>query len=248
MGDVMVVRVRLLAVIRLFTRSLPRCPHHRLHLTVALLGLWSLAPQLRPVEAEWYLGAYGGVTMPQDTGFRQLSGTVHTQFFSDFTFSNGAIGGLKFGNYFLAGGLFDDKWVGLEADVFYAHPSFQPQTMTGMNTVTGASVVATVPHTGLGMLGGTLNLVMRYPGTYLKPYIGGGVGGVHFSASETGFGPVNSTNILGSLMVGIQVTFTDHIGVLAEFKHLMSDFQFASGQHTSAFQAENIIGGLVWHF
>lgn len=120
--------------------------------------------------------------------------------------------------------------------------------MTGVNTVTGASVVATVPHTSLGMLGGALNLVLRYPGTYLKPYIGAGLGGAHFSAGETGFGTINSTNILTNLMVGIHVTFTDHLGLLVEFKHFISDFQFQTGQHTAAFQTENIVGGLVWRF
>ena len=217
-----------------------------------LLALCSLPVLQEGAQAEWYLGAYGGVTMPHATGFRQPSSSVHTNFSSDLNFSNGAIGGVKFGNYFLAGGLFESKWVGLEAEVLYARPSFQSQTLTADSTSTaassGPSLTAVIPHTGLGMLGGTLNVMFRYPGMYILPYVGVGLGGVHFSSAETGLGSVDSNKLLVNLMVGLEVKLTEQFGVLVEFKHLISNFEFQSGNNTSTFQTENLVGGLAWHF
>ena len=215
--------------------------------------LLTLCVGLDSAQAEWYLGAYGGVTMPHATGFRQPSSSVHTTFSSNLTFDNGSIAGVKFGNYFLGGGLFESKWVGLEAEVVYARPSFRAQTLTADNTGTGtassgASLTAVVPHTGLGMLGGTLNVMFRYPGMYVLPYTGVGLGGVHFSSSETGLGAVNSNKLLVNLMVGMEVKLTEQFGMLVEFKHLISNFEFQSGNNTSTFQTENIVGGLTWHF
>lgn len=223
-------------------------------LSVAMCGLLlTLCVGLDSAQAEWYLGAYGGVTMPHATGFRQPSSSVHTTFSSNLTFDNGSIAGVKFGNYFLSGGLFESKWVGLEAEVLYARPSFRAQTLTADNTGTGGasngpSITAVVPHTGLGMLGGTLNVMFRYPGMYVLPYVGVGLGGVHFSSAETGLGAVNSNKLLVNLMVGMEVKLTEQFGVLVEFKHLISNFEFQSGNNTSTFQTENIVGGLTWHF
>jgi len=195
--------------------------------------------------------------MPHATGFRQPSSSVHTTFSSNLDFSNGAIGGLKLGNYFLGGGLFENKWVGLEAEVLYARPSFRSETLTADNTSTGASssgssngssLTAAIPHTGLGMLGGTLNVMFRYPGVYVLPYAGVGLGGVHFSSAETGLGAVNANKLLVNLMVGMELKLTEQFGVLVEFKHLISNFDFQSGHNTSTFQTENIVGGLTWHF
>ena len=233
------------------THSVFRSPSR---LWIALCGLL-LALCVVPdgAQSEWYLGAYGGVTMPHATGFRQPSSSVHTSFSSTLNFNNGGIGGVKLGNYFLAGGLFENKWVGLEAEVLYARPSFRSQTLTADNTTTGGSstgpaLTATIPHTGLGMLGGTLNVMFRYPGMHVLPYVGVGLGGVHFSSDETGLGTVNANKLLVNLMVGMEVKLTEQFGVLAEFKHLISNFEFQSGNNTSTFQTENIVGGLTWHF
>ena len=203
------------------------------------------------VQAEWYLGAYGGVTIPQATGFRQPSSSVHTDFPSDLHFKDGPIAGVKLGNYFLAGGLFNNPWVGLEAEVLYAHPSFRPDTLTATSTGSspgGFSLTAVIPPTSLAMLGGTANVMFRIPGTHVLPYVGIGVGGAHFSSADTGLGAVRSTDILLNLMIGMELKVTERVGVLVEFKHLLSNFEFQSGHNTSVFQMENVVGGVAWHF
>ena len=99
-------------------------------------------------QAEWYVGGYGGISIPgalsnitvSDT---TLGGGVTNARINDLALESGLLGGVK-GGYF-----FESRpWLGIETDLYTMKPDVKQQTIVG-GTSSGSVFAANMPTTSL---------------------------------------------------------------------------------------------------
>jgi hypothetical protein len=156
-----------------------------------------------------YVAIFGGMNFSagfrsNDLTFMGVQGTG-----SNLSSDPGFIGGLKVGSYF------GNSPFGVEAESYYSQLSVP--TQTGVISGPGGSVSA-VWNGGTGHVWTAAgNLLLRYPGTQIQPYVGVGGAFVYYwdsfrSATAPGL------NLLG----GVRAKITDDISLFGEFKYLYS--------------------------
>jgi len=171
---------------------------------------------------------------------------------SDQSLENAFLFGGKIGHYFRRA-----RWFGIEAEVFYGTPHIKQQDITLRS---GAPVTFTPsgggPSTSLGneltLVGvpgvnfqvltiAPLNLMFRYPGRRLQPYIG--VGPAIFLASikdpsiSQGEDSQSSTRVGLNALVGVRYYFTRHFAAFAEAKFNYVRFSFEENPNFFGFDA-----------
>ncbi len=203
------------------------------------------------------------------SGRGTLTGTFKA---SDISLKSSAIFGAKVGRFFTEEKL---PWLGIELEAFSTNPKIKMQNLDTVHDITyqpntpGAGTDCNIPvpvipncpssvlnrstqtlqESSLRVTALTLNLIARYPGTFVQPYVGIGGGAFYFSSSS---GSIQGRQFYPGLntLLGIKVLVTDEWGLFAEGKHNLAnvtnfDPTFGLSGMYSIF---HLVAGVSYHF
>jgi opacity protein-like surface antigen len=186
---------------------------------------------------------------------------------SDQSMHMSVLYGGKIGHYFKGA-----KWFGIEAEAYFNSPQLKQQDIVLQS---GSPVVFTPsgggPNSSLGntlrfppvpgvnfhvLTIAPLNLMFRYPGTRLQPYIGFGPGifiaRIKDPSISQGDTSQSSTKLGLNALVGLRYYFTRNLAVFAEGKFNYVRFSFEENSNFFGFDATyapiHAVGGLSLHF
>ena len=198
-----------------------------------LLGTWLALASVHIAEqvsyAESYVAGQIGISVPSMTkGLTDVEAVDNTgtfpagTMFSDLSLKSNIMYGAKVGHYFR-----QLRWFGIEGEIYNANPHLkqQPSTLTvpGFPPVTGSTdgnyfrVLTIAP----------VNLMIRYPGKRLQPYVGIGPGIFLARLQEAQLGEsICSTTVGLNAMAGIRYLITRHFAVYGEWKYNYTRMDF----------------------
>jgi opacity protein-like surface antigen len=190
---------------------------------------------------ERYVAAFGGFSIAQS--FTQVHGTGANASVnvSNLSLARTGIGGLKFGFSPSTA-----KWLALETEVFYASPHFKQQPVT----VSGNSGTATDDFSGSHTRVATwaLNWIVRYPGEWIQPYAGAGLGIFWGRLADSGGASSSDTSPGLNAMAGLRIRVGHHLILFSEYKYNRASFDFSNSDFHVLYQAHYVVGGLGWSF
>ena len=139
-----------------------------------------------PVQAEWYVGGYGGIANPgafsnATVSDPMLAGGVTNARINDLELTNSFLVGAKGGYFFEA-----RPWLGFETDVYTLSPDVKQQTVVG-GTSSGRVFADNIGPIPLRLTTWAFDLIIRSPSMaeVFQPY--GGMGyGLFFATSSKG--------------------------------------------------------------
>lgn len=179
-----------------------------------------------PVRAEWYVGAYGGITNPGAFSNVTMSsptigGGVTDARINDLELKTSLVGGVK------AGYFFDSRpWLGLETDLYTLKPSVKQQVIVG-GTTSGRVFADNLPGIPLRLTTWALNIIIRSPsmGDIFQPYGGMGLG-LFLATSNDG---ISSSHISPGfqLVAGARILLSPKWALFGEFKFNRSTIRFS---------------------
>lgn len=199
-------------------------------------------------HAEWYLGGDLGVVIPHGLSNQEGTGSAlglpaaGTKF-NDFSMSPGFVIGGKAGYFFES-----VPWFGLEADLQGSWPQVKEQAINGR----GPSLIVTGSTTkgSMRVLNAGLNVLARYPGERLQPYIGVGPALVHIDAFEDG---TASTELGVNVLAGLRYFVRPEVGLFAEYKYLQTSYTSDHALTSTLgikgdYSASHLVFGVSYHF
>lgn len=220
-------------------------------LLALLVPIVLLAPQ---AYAESYVAGQFGVTLPQSLS----NGTVTQDGFggldvSDQPLKSSAMVGAKLGHYFTRA-----RWLGIETGLSYTTPHVKEGTLTFSGP--GAPPQTTGVLSGLSqrVITWDIDVIFRYPGYRLQPYIG--IGPSLFFASLKGptAPPGQSSTAIGfNAEVGAQYYLTRQWTLFGEGKYSRARMSYSSNDSDpnadpfgfrATYSAFTISAGLGYHF
>lgn len=212
-------------------------------------GLVAVAPGT--AQAESYVAGQFGITVPSISG--GLTNVDLTGSFPDgSTFSDNALKsslmfGAKFGHFFTR-----VPWFGLETEAFMTNPHIKQQPLT--LTVPPVSATAELPGAYFRVITwAPVNLVFRYPGKRLQPYVAIGPGVFFARIKDPNSSDSQSDTRLGlNTQVGIRYLLTRHIALFGEWKFNHARFHFEEQPDYFGFNGtynmHHFALGLGYHF
>ena len=197
-------------------------------------------------QAEFYAAGMVGATFPEKLTDVKGTGVASGFSFSDLSLHDSVMYGGKAGYYF------DKlKWLGIEAEAFTTTPHIKQQPITAC-VANLCAPAATLTGADFRVTTLAFNLVGRYPGERLQPYVGAGLG--VFFARSTIAGTTQTDNAVpgANALAGLRFLLTKHLAIFAEYKFQYAHFSFdpiAPGVGLTAdYMAHNAVGGVAWHF
>ena len=208
------------------------------------------------LRAETYLGAQAGVVLGPK--FTDVEGTGASSGLKsgDLTLKDSWMYGLKIGRFFES-----VPWLGIEADLYHSNPHLEQQNVSRFFGIPGViGVTATTNSAGAhtSMMTAAANVILRYPGKRIQPYIGGGAGLSH--ARLTGVTvPIDTsgnvarkndsdTTLQFNALVGMRFFLTRHVALFGEYKYTRASFNFDDIQIKAEYSAHIFATGLSYHF
>jgi len=224
-----------------------------------------------PASAEWYVGGYVGVAIPDeedvDVGLSAVGIPIADGTFKDVDLETSAVFGGKVGYFFES-----VPYFGLELEGYNFQPDADAQTVDFSGTVLGVPAPGPVPITDIDIdvIGIGLNAVYRLqlgetdamPRGRFQPYFGLGLGIFIADLETTIFGlkADDTDTALGFQgLVGFKYFLIEHLALFAEYKFIQTDdFEFedsttvlgvpVKGSLETDLTAHLIYGGIAWHF
>jgi opacity protein-like surface antigen len=199
-----------------------------------------------------------------------ISGTVNFPSgttVSDQSLKTSFLFGGKIGHYFSR-----TRWFGLEAEIFYSTPHIKQQDITLRSntpftfTPSGGGPSSSLGNelTSVGVQGANFsvltiapfNLMFRYPGYRLQPYIGIGPGifiaSIKNPSITQGDNSQSSTKLGLNTLVGVRYYLTRHVSAFAEGKYNYVRFNFEENPNFFGFNATytpiSVAFGIAYHF
>lgn len=186
---------------------------------------------------------------------------------SDVSLKNSALFGGKVGYFFKDEGF---SWLGVEVEAFTSKPTIKSQTVSTSQDLTylpfnplppgvctpgiDCQVQTTTKGTlalsesSMRLITVAFNVVARYPGKVLQPYVGVGAGAFYFNSS----GQISGRQVVPGLntQVGLKVLATEEWGFFLEGKYNYAqitslDNTFGLSGQYSAFSG---LAGIAYHF
>ena len=199
---------------------------------------------------EFYAGAYGGYAFPGSFTDIKYTGPLSGIGLSDIKHDGGGLFGAKIGGYLR------NSYIGGEVEGFYTSLSTPEQTL--IVTGPGGSASFRNASGSQDVWAGAINLLLRYPGKVVQPYIGVGLAVVHLSgpsdssvASTSGGATAPGLNAL----VGVRAKVSEHFSVFGEFKYVYASFELkdvvpgvpgVGAEMNLSMPAA--VAGVAWHF
>ncbi len=229
----------------LLVKSEGRCVVHRRSLFAQLLlpTLWVLAWS-EPSRAEWYIAGQGGYQFPQDLVDVRGTGSFSGVTANDLNLNNQAAFGVKVGRLF-NGSL---RWLGLEFDFSHSDANIADQGVTTSAPILGITQQnGRTPGVGLSVSHMTVNLIARYPGSQVQPYVGVG-GGLGLSLLRTA--PQDDTDLypVFNVLIGAKMFVTKRVAFFTEYKHARATVEFSDNRFEGDLRTNWFMGGLAYHF
>ena len=199
------------------------------------LSFLALAP--RSASAEWFLDAYGGVSMTADADVTIRSGRT---FDDEVKFDTEATGGARLG-YWL-GGL---RWLGVAADVSYFAPAGEGSTVETRLEV--------VPITPLVMFRLPLLESPEFPNGRLQPYLGVGPGFflTRVKVDVPGLGEQRSDwqfEVGADARAGVTFMITPGFGTFVEGRYTAFSTDAAGRSTEFDIETLHVLGGITFRW
>jgi len=197
-------------------------------------------------QAEWYVGAYGGIATPGAFSNATLSsptlgGGVTNARINDLELKSSLVGGVK------AGYFFDKRpWLGLETDLYTLKPDVKQQTIIG-GTTTGRVFADNLPTTSLRLTTWAFNVIIRSPsmGDIFQPYGGMGYGLFLANGSQGGHSDTHVTPGF-QLVAGARILVTPKWALFGEFKFNRATIRF--GDFRGNYESQIFAAGVMLQF
>jgi opacity protein-like surface antigen len=178
-------------------------------------------------QAEWYIGAYGGLATPGAFSNATLSsatlgGGVTEARINDLELKTTLTGGIKAGYFFVT-----RPWLGIETDVYTLKPEVKQQVIVG-GTSSRTVFADNLPAIPLRLTTWAFNIIIRSPsiGDIFQPY--GGMGYGLFFASSSKDGISNSHISPGfQLVAGARILLSPRWAIFGEFKFNRATIRFS---------------------
>jgi len=187
---------------------------------------------------ERYVAVFGGASLSQS--FTKVHGTGEDASikFSNLSLKETGIGGLKLGFSPSTA-----KWMAIETELFYSSPHIKQQNITATGSITGTD---SFPGAHIRMATWAINWILRYPGEWIQPYAGAGLGIFWGRISDT---PSSSDTSPGlNALAGVRVKMGQHLIAFSEYKYNRASFDFSNADFHVLYQAHYVVGGLGWSF
>lgn len=197
-------------------------------------------------QAEWYVGGYGGISIPGSlsnvtVSHATLGGGVTDARINDLELKSGLLGGVK-GGYF-----FESRpWLGIETDLYSLKPDVKQQTILG-GTASGNVFADNMPTTSLRLTVWTVNLIIRSPSMsdVFQPY--GGIGyGLFFATGSLGGQSNTQINPGFQFVAGARYVLSQEWALFGEFKYNNTEIRVSGIK--GSYDSQNFVVGLMWHF
>lgn len=192
-------------------------------------------------STERYVAAFGGFSLSQSFTNVHGVGDNASVNVSDLALARSGIGGLKLGFSPSTA-----KWMAIETEVFYASPHFKQQSVT----VTGPAGSLTGDFAGSRTRVATwaFNWILRYPGEWIQPYVGAGLGIFWGRLADSGGTSSSDTSPGLNALAGLRIKLGQHFMLFSEYKYNRASFDFSNSDFHVLYQAHYAVGGLGWSF
>jgi hypothetical protein len=207
-------------------------------LTIAL-GMFLLTST--HATAEWYVGGQAGFVKPNDLKNVEGVGNSNGFSFSDQDLENALGYGVKVGYFFPD----DFDWLGLEFEVFTANPHVKQQNVTA-TTGSSSTSLGELAGSNLRVITPAINLMFRFPGYYVEPYIGGGIGAFWGRLSDD-TGSDNDLSPGVNALGGIRFYINEEVALFTEYKYNYTKFKFGD-TYKATYSSHGLFGGISFHF
>lgn len=202
-----------------------------------------------PLEssAEWYVAGYGGITLPNKLSDIRGVGVDADKTTSDLKLQNSVLVGVKIGRFFE-----NVQWLGIEADISYARPNLEQQTIT--SNFLGIPLTRVSPGADIDVGMGLVNVIARYPGRRFQPYIGGGAGIAYGRISNLVTASSNNASasdmtVAFDFLTGMRLFMTRRLALFTEYKYTKASFSWDNSVlFKGDYSAHNLAVGLSFHF
>jgi opacity protein-like surface antigen len=190
---------------------------------------------------ERYVAVFGGASLSQSFTNVHGVGDNASVKVNDLALERSGIGGVKLG--FSPAGA---KWLVMETEVFYSSPHIKQQTITATGGSGTASTDAPGSHTRMATW--AFNWILRYPGEWVQPYAGAGLGIFWGRLADPGGTSSADTSPGLNALAGLRVKMGQHFMLFSEYKYNRASFDFSNADLHVLYQAHYVVGGLGWSF
>lgn len=185
-------------------------------------------------DAETYVAGLAGYGLSAQLTDVRLAGGVTG---SHLGLQNSPIYGLKVGHF-----MDDLKYFGAEAELYTATPYLKQQPLT-LSSPAG-SQTATIPGAHQRVTTAAFNVVYRYPGQVIQPYVGVGLGLFWFTTPTSTEGSAVRPGL--NVLAGTRVLITKQMALFGEYKYNHSSFP--GGDFNANYNAHFVVFGVGYHF
>jgi opacity protein-like surface antigen len=189
---------------------------------------------------ERYVAAFGGFSLSQSFTNVHGLGANSSVNVDDLALARTGIGGRKLGFSPSTA-----KWMAIETEVFYASPHFKAQTITARGTTTGSTDVS---GSRTRVATWAFNWIIRYPGEWIQPYAGAGLGIFWERLADSGGTSSSDTSPGLNALAGLRIKLGQHFMLFSEYKYNRTSFDFSNSDFHVLYQAHYVVGGLGWSF
>ena len=211
----------------------------RIHLSL-LIVIGSLFFFVPSTNAEWYVGGQAGYVKPNDLKDVEGTGSASGISLSDLELKDAFGYGAKVGYFFE-----NLEWLGVEFETFTANPHIKKQNVTA--SLGGSSVLGTLSSTDFRIIVPAVNVIVRYPGYYVEPYAGAGLGVFFAKISDSG-GKDNDVSPGVNAIAGLRFYVNEDWGIFTEYKYNYAHFKFDDALIEADYSSHGIYGGVSFHF
>jgi len=192
-----------------------------------------------------YVALFGGVNFPGSftkvAGIEANAGLLE----SDVALKSSAVGGAKVGLFLQQPTIGHGwlEWIGGEIDLSYSNPHVKAQSIRTSGTFTGipfAPFDLDIAGAHVRFMTAAMHALIRYPGQYLQPYIGGGPAMFWGRISGIDLGTASDTSLGYQVVGGLRAILPGD-----PEKHSLRWFGFLEGRYQRV--SFDVGGGVLLH-
>lgn len=193
-------------------------------------------------QAEWYIGGHAGYSKPNDLEDVKGVGSAKGITLSDLDLKDALGYGIKIGYFF------PDQWnwLGVEFETFTSNPHIKQQSVTA-GFGGSSSPLGTLDGSHFRVVTPALNLMFRFPGYYVEPYAGGGIGAFWGRISDS-TGSDNDVSPGVNALAGLRFYINDEVALFTEYKYNYTKFKFKDSLFEATYSSHGLYGGISFHF
>jgi len=224
-------------------------PYYMMVFLLVIHGFIGLSATEAARAADWYVSAQAGITVPQNIGKVEGAGGGAGVSVTDLELQTSIVYGGKLCVFFPV----KFNWLGIEGELFNANPHLKQQTVT--TTTAGGTTTGSSAGAHLRVTTAAMNVIIRYPGKTIQPYVGVGLGNYWFRLSDSTGLSNTETNVGFNGLAGVRYFFMDKLSIFTEYKYNYSRIKFtdtipgASNVRLEGdYAAHHFVGGISFHF